>query len=128
MDKEGPGLGFLSIRQGEERERKGEREKGRRKWRERGAVGERGRVRRGRERVVEDAYRNREKGNGKRHNLGLSLGFLSFREGREKRERGREKKGEGKGEREWSVGQRGRARREFEKEVRGRERGGGRRI
>ena len=100
MDKEGPGLGFLSIRQGEERERKGEREKGRRKWRERGAVGERGRVRRGRERVVEDAYRNREKGNGKRHNLGLSLGFLSFREGREKRERGREKKGEGKGERE----------------------------
>ena len=55
-------------------------------------------------------------------------GFLSFREGREKRERGREKKGEGKGEREWSVGQRGRARREFEKELRGRERGGGRRI
>ena len=71
MDKEGPGLGFLSIRQGEERERKGEREKGRRKGRERGAVGERGRVRReierevrGRERVVEDAYRNREKGEG----------------------------------------------------------------
>ena len=58
---------------------------------------------RGRERVVEDAYRNREKGNGKRHNLGLSLGFLSFREGREKRERGREKKGEGKGERERVV-------------------------
>ena len=114
MDKEGPGLGFLSIRQGEERERKGEREKGRRKWRERGAVGERGRVRReierevrGRERVVEDAYRNREKGNGKRHNLGLSLGFLSFREGREKRERGREKKGEGKGERERESGQLG---------------------
>ena len=72
MDKEGPGLGFLSIRQGEERERKGEREKGRRKWRERGAVGERGRVRReierevrGRERVVEDAYRNREKRSGR---------------------------------------------------------------
>ena len=41
---------------------------------------------------MEDAYRNREKGNGKRHNLGLSLGFLSFREGREKRERGREKR------------------------------------
>ena len=65
MDKEGPGLGFLSIRQGEERERNGEREKGRRKWRERGAVGERGRVRRGRERVVEDAYRNREKRSGR---------------------------------------------------------------
>ena len=40
---------------------------------------------------MEDAYRNRERGSGRRHNLGLGLGFKSFREGEEKRERGREK-------------------------------------
>ena len=55
---------------------------------------------RGRERVVEDAYRNREKRSGRERE----------REKERERERG-------------AVGERGRVRREIEREVRGRERG-----